>query len=461
MSKAFVKHKNNTIPIIPHVNYFYNQNSAIRFDQVITTTRLPTHFVYLGGGFAASNRTNCAHCIFDGNLYTTMGRGDGSSNVNLHKDPLGDGLTKNDTSSVGDTPPYSQSWANAYGLVRSVSNTYPNLAISRGQAGSTKYKVVTFYDLPLEKWSSYTITLPEIRSQGFGGVCNNIIYDIGGMTSTTTASFKSDTTAINPVSGTVSMKASAPGSRALPASCIVDDRYVYVAGGCASYAGGLSSNMWRYDTVANSWTVLTPLPFNARGGLLCHNLKFKDRIYFMGSSAVNAKDFRNTIYYYSISANSWVQVPQTLPIACRALSGFCTEDGIFILFGFESSKYSTSHAIYAYDPDPYTTNPTSVQRPNALILYCNSLLGLNRRIRPIISSKITGNPYINLFAIREIVNRVPGSPLYPGSFDYYFTNSFSSTYDGGSSIPSRKTNRVDIVDYSVKDIGGMLKWEML
>ena len=139
-----------------------------------------------------------------------------------------------------------------------------------------------------------------------------------------------------------------------------------------------------------------------------------------------------------------------------------------ILFNFETAKYVTSSNVYAFDPDPYKINPTSDTRPNALILYCNSLLGRNRRIRPIISSKVTGNPYINLFAIKEINNKTPGPLLYAGSstssyrtqFLNYFNNFNHATYNN---IPISITNGNinNILDYSVREIGGLFKWDKL
>jgi N-acetylneuraminic acid mutarotase len=51
--------------------------------------------------------------------------------------------------------------------------------------------------------------------------------------------------------------------------CCADDRYVYLAGGYVSnYSTGQQTfatrNVWRYDTVTNTWSAMTPLP-QARG----------------------------------------------------------------------------------------------------------------------------------------------------------------------------------------------------
>jgi N-acetylneuraminic acid mutarotase len=51
--------------------------------------------------------------------------------------------------------------------------------------------------------------------------------------------------------------------------CTADDRYVYLAGGYISnYSTGqqtfATKNTWRYDTISNTWSAMTPLP-QARG----------------------------------------------------------------------------------------------------------------------------------------------------------------------------------------------------
>ena len=85
-----------------------------------------------------------------------------------------------------------------------------------------------------------------------------------------------------------------------------------------------------------------------------------------------------------------------------------------------------------------------------------------------ISSKVTGNPYINLFAIKEINNKTPGPLLYAGSssssyrtqfLDYF--NNFKTITHTSTSVPSANCNINNILDYSVKEIGGMFKWDKL
>jgi predicted class III extradiol MEMO1 family dioxygenase len=104
MGKAFTIHKNKTVPVIPHVNYMYGVSNK-RFNRVITTTRMPDYFTYLGGTHTANSRAHCAFCVFDGILYTTFGRTSGDSSTNtLHADRLGDGMVTNDSSEMAESP---------------------------------------------------------------------------------------------------------------------------------------------------------------------------------------------------------------------------------------------------------------------------------------------------------------------------------------------------------------------
>ena len=458
MGKAFRVHKNNTVPIIPHVNYMYGVSTK-RFNRIITTTRMPDYFTYLGGTHTANSRAHCAFCVFDGILYTTFGRTDGGGSTNtLHADRLGDGTTTNDSSEMAESP-VSLALSDCSGLV--IKNGIPYFVVRHGRSGSTYKNHAVFYnllsgkfdDLASNSWSAYGST----NAYGFSQIIDRrYVYSMGGYTGST----KSQCNYMDVSSMTFTSRATLPGLRSLHATCAVDNRYIYLAGGLAAGGSKLQSTFWRYDHSNNSWTTLTSLPFVSRAGCLIHDLRNKDRIWFFGGSTKDNANYRNSIYYYSISTNTWTQFSQTLPIACRALNGFCTPEGVMILFNFETAKYVTSSNVYAFDPNPYNINPTSDTRPNALILYCNSLLGRNRRIRPIISSKVTGNPYINLFAIKEINNKTPGPLLYAGSSYSSDRSKFWSYFNNFKALQSY-TNSNELLDYSVKEIGGMFKWDKL
>lgn len=475
MGKAFKINKNNTIPIPPHSNYLYGTSNK-RFNRIKVTTKLPDYFVSLGGTYTGSSyRTHCGYCVFDGNLYTFSGRGNNASgdkvgSTAMHIDNLGDGYAKNDDTYV-DTTPSAHLHPSAFGLV--IYNGLPHIAAtngfvstssSNGDATSTTH----LFDIYKGLWiSAYMTALtPAPRRMGMGGIIDrNYIYSIGGSNSSNT--IVNSNYEIHLGNQTVATKAALPGVRQLGASCVVNNRYIYILGG-ASTSKAISSSFFRYDVSNNSWSSLLSFPFTTRSGCLIHDQRNTDRIwYFAGSSTVSFSA-TNRIYYYSISSSTWTQFNQNLPISCRSLNGFCTPEGVMILFNFETTTYKTTNNIYAFDPDPYTSNPTSDTRPNMLILYCNSLLGRNRRVRPVLSSKITGNPYINLFAIKEINNKVPGPLLYAGSsvstyreaFLKYFNTLDDIIYTlNEPNLTSINTN--NILDYSVKEIGGMFKWDKL
>ncbi len=468
MGKAYKINKNNTVSILPHVNYMYGVSTK-RFNRIITTTRMPDYFTYLGGTYTGSKyRAHCAFCVFDGNLYTFSGRGyssnDGTKGSTVtHIDNLGDGMTKNDSTDVGSVPALHVN-SSSYGLVIYNNNT-PHIAVTNGIA-STGEEIETtkrtdFFDLIKGEWlSSYNPSLltPLPRRMGAGGIISRrYSYSIAGSNNSGTIVNTNYMVDVNALS--VSTRAACPGSRNLPCSCIVSDRYIYIAGGLPTKTT-LSSSFFRYDHLNNSWSTLTSLPFVSRSGCLIHDQRNTDRIWYFGGSSTSKFQSNSRIYYYTISTGTWTQFSQSLPIACRSLNGFCTPEGVMILFNFETSTYNTVQDVYAFDPNPYKINPTSDTRPNALILYCNSLLGRNRRIRPIISSKVTGNPYINLFAIKEINNKTPGPLLYAGSSSSTNRQQFLK-YFNNFNFSQSPINSNELLDYSVKEIGGMFKWDKL
>ncbi len=74
MGKAYKINKNNTVSILPHVNYMYGVSTK-RFNRIITTTRMPDYFTRIGGSYTGSAyRAHCGFAVFDGNLYTFSGR---------------------------------------------------------------------------------------------------------------------------------------------------------------------------------------------------------------------------------------------------------------------------------------------------------------------------------------------------------------------------------------------------
>lgn len=467
MGKAYKINKNNTVSILPHVNYMYGVSTK-RFNRIITTTRMPDYFTRIGGSYTGSTyRAHCAFAVFDGNLYTFSGRGYSSSDSTkgstaTHIDNLGDGMTKNDSTAVGTVPALHIN-SSSSGLV--VYNGTPHIAVTNGIANTGSSIESTsrtdFFDLIKGEWlSSYNASLltPVVRRMGAGGIISRrYSYSIAGSNNSGTIVNTNYMVDVNAAS--VSTRAACPGSRNLPCSCIVSDRYIYMAGGHPT-ASTLSSSFFRYDHSNNSWSTLTSLPFVSRSGCLIHDQRNTDRIWYFGGASTSAFQSNSRIYYYTISTGTWTQFSRSLPIACRALNGFCTPEGVMILFNFETSTYNTVQDVYAFDPNPYTTNPTSDTRPNALILYCNSLLGRNRRIRPIISSKVTGNPYINLFAIKEINNKTPGPLLYAGSSSSSDRSRFLNYFNNFNSWQSH-INSNEILDYSAKEIGGMFKWDRL
>jgi hypothetical protein len=222
-----------------------------RFNRVITTTRMPDYFTYLGGTHTANSRAHCAFCVFDGILYTTFGRTSGGGSTNtLHADRLGDGMVTNDSSEMVESPA-ALALSDCSGLV--IKDLKPYFIIRHGRSGSTYKNHAVFYnilsgqfdDLASNKWSEYSST----NGAGYSQIIDRrFAYSMGGYAT----SSKSQCNYLDVSSKTFSSRASLPGGRHSHATCAVDNRYIYMAGGLANSTKNLQSSFWRYDHTNNS-----------------------------------------------------------------------------------------------------------------------------------------------------------------------------------------------------------------
>ncbi len=112
-----------------------------------------------------------------------------------------------------------------------------------------------FFDLIKGEWlSSYNASLltPVGRRMGAGGIISRrYSYSIAG--SNNSGAIVNTNYMVDVGANSVSTRAECPGSRNIPCSCIVSDRYIYIAGGHPT-TSTLSSSFFRYDHSNNSWS---------------------------------------------------------------------------------------------------------------------------------------------------------------------------------------------------------------
>jgi len=136
-----------------------------------------------------------------------------------------------------------------------------------GYGAATYYSTIYVYDPVANSWSTALPNMTIPRRYASAGVMGGSIYVAGG--TTTGAAFTLTTEVFNIGTGSWStfagIPATIPGTSTAitgwirAADAVIQDRYMIMAGG---YSGDLtaSSYVWIYDSVANSWAMLTPMP---------------------------------------------------------------------------------------------------------------------------------------------------------------------------------------------------------
>lgn len=139
-------------------------------------------------------------------------------------------------------------------------------------------------------------TIPTASyEQDYATFNDGLIYIAGGRNNYTTVlntvySIDSNAEAVTRVNRT-----NLPSVSGRAGTCIVDDRYMYVAGGLGA-SDAVVRNFMRYDRVDNTWTTLPPVPGNNISTYIIH----KDGYIYALLTERN-----NAIWRYSIANNTW------------------------------------------------------------------------------------------------------------------------------------------------------------
>lgn len=102
----------------------------------------------------------------------------------------------------------------------------------------------------------------------------------------------------------ITTKQNTPNALGRAGTCVVDDRYLYVAGGRLGNGAG-SSAFTRYDRVNNTWETLQSLP------AVTMSVNLIQRAGFIYALVTNQNStYGNFVYVYSIKDNTWTYVAQ-------------------------------------------------------------------------------------------------------------------------------------------------------
>lgn len=138
----------------------------------------------------------------------------------------------------------------------------------------------------------------------------------------------------DPMSNTWSAIADVPSALS-GAGCAADNRYVYLAGGYVSnYSTGqqtfATTNVWRYDTIANDWSAMTPLPQARGNGAM---VLVGRTLHFFGGADINRVD-RNEHWTLNLDnpGATW-QLSTPLPSLRNRMGATVLNGKIFVIGG--------------------------------------------------------------------------------------------------------------------------------
>jgi N-acetylneuraminic acid mutarotase len=136
-----------------------------------------------------------------------------------------------------------------------------------------------------------------------------------------------------------------------------DGNFIYLAGG---YPGRVNAsqtfsttNVWRYDTTNDSWTLIQPLPAARGAGTLC---RLNRTLYFMGGADSNRADRAETCSLNLDDPSAkWVQ-RASMPAARNHLGSAALGGFVYVLGGGSGQDNSTIFRsdVFRYDPSTNT-----------------------------------------------------------------------------------------------------------
>ena len=190
---------------------------------------------------------------------------------------------------------------------------------------------VWVYNISQNTWHLSTLELPSGNQSGLTSGCpylDRYIFQFGGKAGAAQASssqvFKYDT-----IDESFTMMTNVTNDiRDFAIAC--GPRYAYIIGGYRDVGGDQNTN-YRYDMQLDSWDTMAPLPYLAReirGGLIN-----TDQVFVMGG--LNTTDL-DTIYIYNTSDNIWYASDFNLIQTARAAASSVLNNIIYLAGGYNA-----------------------------------------------------------------------------------------------------------------------------
>jgi N-acetylneuraminic acid mutarotase len=200
-------------------------------------------------------------------------------------------------------------------------------------------------------------SMPKASQHAGGATLGGKLYVIGGedehVVMRTVQRF-------NPSTGRWTKRAELPTRRTHVAAVGAGSRLYAIAG--TSVASIPTPSVYRYDPRSNSWRKRDPLPIALTGvAAAAAPIGGNDVVFVFGGldAAGNARD---TTYAYDTSANSWTTM-SPMPAPLSDASAVQVDGTIFVLGGFDS-EHAPSVAMFAYDVASDTWTDVASMRTN-------------------------------------------------------------------------------------------------
>jgi N-acetylneuraminic acid mutarotase len=218
------------------------------------------------------------------------------------------------------------------------------------------------------KWRSVAPNL-QARSEAMGATVNGKLYTFGGYID---GSYRptARVDVYNPTTNQWTRLKDIPFPGITHSGTAVDGNFVYLAGGYPGHVGGpqtfSTTNVWKYDTVNDSWTMIQPLPSGRGAGALC---RLNRTLYYVGGADSSRAD-RAEAFSLDLDNPSakWVQLA-SMPAPRNHVGAVALGGYVYVVGGQTGQDAATvwKSDVYRYNPatNSWTTMASLINQPRS------------------------------------------------------------------------------------------------
>src|SRR5690606_27994577 len=122
--------------------------------------------------------------------------------------------------------------------------------------------------------------------------------------------------------------------RRFMATCIVDDRYIYILGGTNTGHSTFYSAFWRFDTVTETFTALANYPLPIAGSMLWE----QDDYLYSYSGVTTGTSGTTKIYRYNMASNAWQAITGVSVPRPAGLSAYGVHNSMLYRYGGQNGN---------------------------------------------------------------------------------------------------------------------------